>query len=294
MNKPILFTRGVVVFPGANVNIEVGRTKSVNSINLANAADKKIVIASQRDPQQETPAFADIFNIGTLCEITSCEKIEDGSLKVVVKGIKRVKITAFKELDDAILANYELLKETNSLNKENVEKMNLLFSMMTKAFGTFSEKEIESLKSLVTGTPSASKIIDRIAGLIPISTNAKQAILSELNVTKRIDIIIGLASNEDDKTKIDRDISKKINDTLSKQQKEFYLREKMRVVKEELGELNSRENDANNLRKRVEENPYPENIKARVLSEISRMESNMNSQENSMTRSYIEWLLDLP
>jgi ATP-dependent Lon protease len=278
------------------MEIEIGRVKSINAVKLATGADKKIIVVSQKDPQVEDPKFDDIYKVGTLCTITFMEKNTDDSYRITVKGSKRVKILNFYDKDDLITVDFELLKETSTLNSKDInEKLNLLYDMIEKNYADPSApkklKEFKLLTSHASITPS--KITDYIAAALPIDQTSKQSILEELDIAKRIDNIIRFSAREDDAKAIDNEITRKVNSSLSKQQKEFYLREKMRVVKEELGEINSRENDVNSFKKRVEENPYPEHIKKRVISELNRMESS-NPQENSITRSYVEWLLDLP
>jgi ATP-dependent Lon protease len=187
-----------------------------------------------------------------------------------------------------LTAEYEILKETNLTNKENGEKIRLLYSLIERTSANLSLKESKALKSLLLGTPSPSKITDQVAVVLPVDVSTKQNILAETNITKRIDMILRLSSNDNDKAQIDREISKKVNETLSRQQKEFYLREKMRAVKEELGELNSKENETNSLRKRLDEGAYPEHIRKRILAELSKIESGSNPQENSIIRTYVE------
>jgi ATP-dependent Lon protease len=288
VNKPLLLTRGIVIFPTTDVEIEIGRLKSINSVKLATDTDKKIIITSQKDPQVEEPKFGDIYNVGTLCHITFLEKNTDDSYKIIVKGIRRIKISSVQAKDNVLTADYELLKEFNTNPKNIKEKINLLCEMFEKNFGAVTkQKDTKQLKSLMLNATSASKTADQIAAVLPMDQNGKQNLLTELDVVKRIDTIIRYSVKEEDSKVIDNEINHKVNSSLSKQQKEFYLREKMRVVKEELGEINSRENDVNSFKKRVEENPYPEHIKKRVLSEINRMESS-NPQENSITRAYVE------
>jgi ATP-dependent Lon protease len=287
MNKPILLTRGIVVFPSTETIIEVGRTKSINAINLANEGDMKLLISSQKEAQIEEPKFNDIYSVGTLCEIVKIENADDGSSKVTIKGLKRVKITSLNVKNNAYNSDYEVLKEVNTDAKKNNEGIQLLYAMMQKTISELSDKEAKALKALFLTAPSASKITDQIAMVIASNVAVKQSLLEELDVAKRINTILGLSANNDDRKKVDNDINKQVNDTLQKQQKEFYLREKMRVVKEQLGEINSKENDNNSFKKRLEENPYPEHIKKRVLAELNHMEA-ANPQENSITRTYIE------
>ncbi|MDR3163926.1 MAG: endopeptidase La [Mycoplasmataceae bacterium] len=294
MNKPILLTRGIIVFPTTTVDVEVGRERSVASIEAAWKDDKKLLVVSQIDPQLENPKFEEVFHIGTLCEITNYEKTpDDNSLKITVKGLKRVSVKDFST-SGVLTAEYETLKETGIANKENGEKIRLLYSLIERTSTNLSAKEAKTLKSLLLGTPSPSKIADKVAAVLPVDLSTKQNILAETNVTKRIDDILRLSTSDNDKAEIDREISKKVNETLSKQQKEFYLREKMRAVKEELGILNPKESETNNLRKRLDEGMYPEHIRKRVIAELAKIDGSNNPQENSIIRTYVEWLLDLP
>ncbi|MDR0675094.1 MAG: endopeptidase La [Mycoplasmataceae bacterium] len=294
MNKPLLLTRGIIIFPTVDEDIEIGRLKSINSVNLAAKGDKKIVVVSQKDPQIESPSFNDVYQIGTLCRITFLEKNADDSYKVTIKGDKRVLIKKIHDDNDTLSVDFEVMKEINTNSKEIQERIRLLYDMIDKSFANYAKpKETKQLKLLMLGNTLPSKIADQVAAALPVDQNNKQKLLEELDVLKRINNIIRLSTKEEDAKAIDNEINRKVNSTLSRQQKEFYLREKMRVVKEELGEINSRENDVNSFKKRVEENPYPEHIKKRVLSEINRMEAS-NPQENSITRGYIEWLLDIP
>ncbi len=297
MFKPILITRGIVIFPSISDKLDVGRTKSLASIKVANnSEDKRIVLVSQKDPALDDPQFEDLYQVGTLCEITKVIQAEDGSLKVNLKSLKRIKLLDIDEKDGALYANFEPLKDTNANSTEISEKIRNLFNAISSDTSDMSAEDSKKLKAIFNGTKaySNSKIVDNVASYLPISINKKQQILEEVDLSKRLDIVLSCCINSDQMLKVDREINKRINDTLSKQQKEFYLREKMRVVKEELGEISSKENDVNNLKKRVLNNPYPQHIKDRVISELNRIEAGNNPQESAINRSYVEWLLDLP
>jgi ATP-dependent Lon protease len=288
LSKPILLTRGLVVFPETNTNIEVGRAKSIASIEKAFETDKKIIVVSQKDPQIEDPKLNEIFSIGTLCTITKLQKNDDASLVITVKGNKRVKITDLYTDDKFLACKYEMTKETGANDKNNGEKLRLMLSMFEKNMRNLSQKEATDLKKILLATPAINKVIDQIASVLPINLLDKQKILEELNIASRMDLIINHVSSNEDKKSVDNEINRKINENLSKQQKEFYLREKMRIVKEQLGEISSREEENTNLKKRLESNPYPEHIKKRALSEINRMEASSNPQEAAINRQYVE------
>jgi ATP-dependent Lon protease len=292
--KPILLTRGLIVFPETTVNIEVGRVKSVTAVEEAYKSDKKIIVVSQKDSQIEEPKLIDIFSMGTICTIIKLQKNDDASLTITVKGNKRVKIIDLLTTETSLSCKYEPTKEIGLNDKDNSEKLRLMLSMFEKNMRNLSSKEATDLKKLLLTTPAINKVIDQIASVLPINLIEKQRILDELNIPTRLDIIITHVSSNEDKKSLDNEINRKINETLAKQQREFYLREKMRIVKEQLGEISSREEEQTNLRKRLESNPYPEHIKKRALQEINRMEASANPQEAAINRQYVEWLLDLP
>jgi ATP-dependent Lon protease len=287
--KPVLLTRGLIVFPETTIDIEVGRAKSIASIEEAYKNDKKIVVISQRDPQIEDPNIKDIYDVGTICSILDLRKNEDASLVITVKGSKRVKISDLITNETHLACKFETLKEVNANHKDNNEKLRLMLALFEKYIRNLSQKDATNLKKLLS-SPSVSvgKIIDSIASVLGVNVLEKQKILEELDVYKRIDLIINHVSSNEDKKVLDNEINRKINENLAKQQKEFYLREKLRLVKEQLGEISSREEEQNNLRKRLESNPYPEHIKKRALQEINRMEASSNPQEAAINRQYVE------
>ncbi len=154
---------------------------------------------------------------------------------------------------------------------------------------------------------SVSSTIDEIINFVTIADYPKykdirKDVLHELNIVTRLDLVIEFFKSNNTqenmvdklKSQIDSEINQKVNENLSKQQKEFYLREKMKAVKEEIGKINPGESDINSFQKRLEDNPYPNYIKEKVLAEINRMEANSFSQENAITKQYIEWLLNIP
>ncbi|MDE7433626.1 MAG: LON peptidase substrate-binding domain-containing protein, partial [Mycoplasmoidaceae bacterium] len=202
----------------------------------------------------------------------------------------RINLLKVSEKDNTLFADYEVLKETNSSSADTAGKIKELFTAISANRSELNDEDFKKLKAIFEGSKSFSttKIVDTVASFLPIGITKKQQILEELDVTKRISLILTYCVNPDQMVKIDREINKKINDTLSKQQKEFYLREKLRVVKEELGEISSKENDVNNLRKKVMDNPYPQHIKDRVISEINRIEAGNNPQESAINRAYVE------
>ena len=291
MNKPVLITRGIIVFPHIKKKLIIGRKKSLNAILAANDGDKQIFVFSQKDPNADEPALTQIYNNGTLCEIVELKKVKDDEYNVVLKGLNRIITNKLVEKNNMILADAEIIKDEKTNSKNVKEKMNLLVSLLTN----YTKRQPSpALKKLINSSFSPSKLIDQLANMVPMSFKKAQSIIEKTNIIDRIEIICGVLANPEDSIGIENEINGKMNKELSKQQREFYLRQKLGIIKEELGQISSTENDTKNMRDKVNRSPYPENIKKRALEEISRMESTMNPQENSITRGYLDWLLGIP
>ncbi len=314
---PILVSRGIVVFPHTKKSIDVGREKSLEAIRLAKKTkSKQIIVFSQIDVDVDEPTAKDIHAVGTLCEIAgSTDTFADDkktkllSTLVELHGVQRVKlVNKYDYSKDAdVMVEYQPLNSTNVNDKEVTKKIEKIFAELdeaiVKSISEEEEPETSENYELRAISGDADKLSDLIANVLPASMKQRQQMLEELNVLKRFDLIINFMkenakpakpSENPDLTQIDRKISKKINENLSKQQREFYLRERLKAIKEELGDISSKEDDVSELRERVTSNPYPQHIKDKVISELNRYESSMNSQENSIIRTYVEWLLDLP
>lgn len=307
---PILISRGIVVFPHAVKSIDVGRKKSLEAIFAAKKTKSKhIIVVAQNNSDIEIPKAENIYSVGTLCEIIKItENKEDvsepKSCIIQVQGIQRVKIGKYDYESKSVNIEYENLNSTNVNNAENDTRIRNIFRDFNDAIVKNLDENDQEKNNVKMISGDSDKLADLISSALPVSFQKKQSLLEQLNVTKRFDMIIDLMHSEASNIKsqeknnelnqIDRKITKKINDNLSKQQREFYLRERLRAIKEELGDISSKDDDVSELRDRVNNNPYPQYIKDKVISELNRYESTMNSQENSITRTYVEWLLDLP
>lgn len=307
---PILISRGIVVFPHAVKSIDVGRKKSLEAIAAAKKTKSKhIIVVAQNNSDIEVPKAENIYSVGTLCEIVKItenkeDQSEPKSCIVQVRGIQRVKIGKYDYESKSVNIEYENLNSTNVNNAENDTRIRNIFRDFNDAIVKNLDENDQEKNNVKMISGDSDKLADLISSALPVSFEKKQLLLEQLNVTKRFDMIIDLMHSEASNIKgqeksnelnqIDRKITKKINDNLSKQQREFYLRERLRAIKEELGDISSKDDDVSELRDRVNNNPYPQYIKDKVINELNRYESTMNSQENSITRTYVEWLLDLP
>ncbi len=296
MQKPVIVSRGVFVYPNAKQSISVGRIKTINAVLLAQKEyNSEILIISQKDPNVEEPTTKDIFSIGTLCKITSIEKKDDYEYSVIMKGVKRVLTNDLKidSTKDCFLASYSELKDTKPNANKLEEKKELLKSMLNNS--KFLSEGNEQINDLFNKSSfSINRIVYILADLLNLSHEDRQKIINTNNVIERIDIICHYLTSDSESKKIDQEIMQKVNTDLNKQQREFYLRQKMGAIKEELGQLSANESDIKRLRNKIESSPYPHEIKTRATEELNRMESSINPQENAITRTYLDWLLNIP
>ncbi|MCQ2748086.1 MAG: LON peptidase substrate-binding domain-containing protein [Mycoplasmoidaceae bacterium] len=290
--KNILITRGVICFPNIEKEIEIAREASINAINDAyDNGNKEIIITAQINPKLDSiKKIDDIYNIGVKAKITKIAKTDDG-MTVTVKPSSRVLINAIA-IDEAkknIKCQYT---EINDLQLYKVQESKE-FDTALELLNRYDAKITAKIRDIIIENEKKGKtnnfidIVYEIINALPVHFDQKQQILALNTLALKIDALTNLLANPTDLTKVEKDINKKLNDNLNKQQREFYLREKMRTIKEELGEISSSANDSTKFRHKLRTNPYPKHIKEKLESEINHLESS-NPQESPMIRNYIE------
>jgi ATP-dependent Lon protease len=321
MEYPVIISRELIALPSTENTVTAGRTKTINVVKRYledPKGNKKFVLLTQDNPDVEEPKFKDVYPICTLCEIISVKATGKKDVYTIkFKSIKRMALlklyetidledkvnvfhqNSFNENDNTFYAaEVETVKEQDTTDPSIPTKINELYELFKKTM--VKTKNSETKLQEFMSSKSVSSTIDEIISFVTIADHPKykeirKEVLHELNIVARLDKVISffkdrneLDANEKFKAQIDAEINQKVNENLSKQQKEFYLREKMKAVKEEIGKINPGESDINSFKKRLEDNPYPNYIKEKVLAEINKMESNTFSQENAITKQYIE------
>ena len=294
---PTIATRGVNIFPEQEIVIEVGREKSLKAIEKSISDHNKLVyLVSQKEILDEDPALTDLYTIGSIAEITKVSQ-EDGYSQLTLKGISRASHLRIEESDDSIISDIELLEDYVADEAEAED----LVLMIARNFDEFISKFLkthnlpEGTVERMTNFSSPTQLSDYFAQILPMPYEDRQTLLETLNVNERLFAILENMSSETDKVSIDSDINQKVKERIDESQKEYYLREKMRAIREELGDVSSGSDDVDDLRARVENNPYPEAIKKKALEEIKRYEMvPPASGESGVIRNYLDWLLDVP
>ncbi|WP_339022397.1 endopeptidase La [Spiroplasma endosymbiont of Crioceris asparagi] len=292
---PALVTRGSFVFPKHEQILEIGRDVTIQALNLSKEKfNNEIILVSQKDPLKDDVKPEDIFQFGVLATFTIKKQWKDGTLSINVKSLKRAKDLKLSKENDTFFATYTEIEPINN-SEENSKKIIYLIEGLAKENAEIPS-EIEDILNNPSYKEDTDFLVDSAAQLIPfISIAKKQEILEEINPIKRMELIIKIMEEKQASSDIESSISKKIKTKVDNQQREYFLREKLKVIKEELGELDAENDDLKKYRKMIEDNPYPDYIKKRISQELDRLESmHPGSSEANVLRSYIDWIMSIP
>lgn len=291
---PLICTRGVIIFPNQEIVIDVGREQSLKAIdNAQDNYEDQVVLFSQKRMEQENPDQEDIYQYGTLCEIRHVRRF-DKFLRVKFRGLERVKLKKWINGSLSEMAHVELMP---SLREDEMEE-SALVRMIASAFEQMHPGERFVSKDLMVELSKgvgADALSDKAVQAFPLPIERKQQYLETQGINERLIMLL----QDLEKEKKMSEVEKKINDTVKERidqgQKDYYLREKIHAIREELGDVAETDKDAESIRQRLEENPYPDYIKKKVKEELSRYEMlPQASGETGVIKTYIDWLMDLP
>ena len=293
LSFPLLCTRGAVIFPMQDLAVEVGRQASIDAVNYTNAYRSNIVIVSQKDLTVDQPGPDDVYEYGTLCRIKSSRERED-HLKVVFTGISRCKILKHFVKDDVNFVEIEELKDI----VENEEEIETLTKKAIAEFNLIAQKYARPgfpVRQLTMFDASlASVLVDTFAQLYLQNIVDKQMFLEEINVTKRVQMMLERIDKERNMDIIEQELNEKVKESIEDGQRDYYLREKLKAIKDELGG-NEGGSDIDDLRERLENEPYPEHVKQKAKEEFRHYDMlNPQTGETGVIRTYLEWLLNIP
>ena len=291
---PLVCTRGVVVFPNQEVIIDVGREKSTRAVEEAQEKyESQVVLVAQRDLALEEPDVNDVYSYGTLCQIKHIRRM-DGYLRVKFRGMQRVELHTIINDDTLMSVTAEVKTDIAQDPMEEVALVRKIAKQFEEIEAGSQTIPKEMINELAKGV-SAPVLSDQIAQLFPFTLEKRQELLETLGVNERLYLILQEIESEKELSQIENKINDKVKTRIEESQKEYYLREKMRAIKEELGDVPDTDKDVDAIRKRLEENPYPDSIKDKIRDELSRYEMlPAASGETGVIKTYIDWMMDLP
>lgn len=295
---PVLPLRDVVVYPHMVIPLFVGREKSIKALEKAmEGSTKQILLTAQKDAVQDDPNAQDIYTTGTLSNILQMLKLPDGTIKVLVEGIQRGRVIDFTETDPFFIASVESIK---TIIPEDMEKAGLIRSLMTQ-FDQYIKLDKKMPGEILVSLGSIEdpiRLVDTIAAHMPLKILDKQKILEVENFKERIEQLMRLIEVELDLLQVERRISGNVKKQIEKQQRKYYLNEKMQAIQKELGDLGEEGGVVNEivaLVDKIEKAGMPKEAKEKALSEINKLKMMPPmSAEATVSRNYIDWFLAVP
>ena len=293
-NSALLPLRDIVVFPSMVIPLFVGRDKSITALNEVMKKDKKIILVTQKNSEVDDPKKNDVFSYGCESNILQLLKLPDGTVKVLVEGISRVKINEFDDKKNFILCSYEkindLVEKTEDLMPlalTSIKKLERLTSINKK----ISNETINNIKLL----KDPSKIADNIASHLNTSISEKQQVFETLDVKKRIKLINKIMENETSIIGVEKRIRGRVKTQMEKTQREYYLNEQLKAIQKELGEIEDGKDETSNLNKSILKAKMPKEVEKKCMSELKKLK-NMSpmSAEATVVRNYLDWMIDIP
>ncbi|MDE0926396.1 MAG: endopeptidase La [Methylophilaceae bacterium] len=290
---PLLPLRDVVVYPHLVIPLFVGRDKSVKALEIASDADKKIMLVAQKSATKDEPDADDIYEIGTIATVLQMLKLPDGTVKVLVEGLHRVRFSEFEEIDGSFWAKPEAIEQ---LHEEGSEVEALMRTVMTQ-FDQYVKlnKKIppEILTSLAT-INEAGRLADTISAHLTLKLEEKQNVLEMLSVTERLEHLLQLMESEIDILQVERRIRGRVKRQMEKSQREYYLNEQVKAIQKELGDQDDND-EIEELEKKIKIAGMTKEALAKVSAELKKLKMmSPMSAEASVVRNYIDMLVGLP
>ena len=291
---PLIPTRGVIVFPGQSVVIEVGRPMSLKALNLSQQNfESKVVLTCQKDAATVDPNLNDLYTTGTCCRIRVIHD-KGNFARVTFLGEQRVSIANIHTQDNVLLADYTPIKTVSGNMMEQTALANQIVKNFEASTQSLRQFPSEILAKLTSGL-TAEELADQFGQYYPMSLAKKQELLGMANLNERLMFCLTTLEADREMVQVESQLNAKVKERIDQGQKEYYLREKLRAIKEELGDVSNFSDDTAELRERIEKGNYPQHVKDKALDELNHYEMlPMGSQEGSVIRSYLDWLLGIP
>lgn len=291
---PLLPLRGMIVFPYMIIPLDVGREKSINALEEAMLNERLIVLAAQRQAKVNEPEEDDIYPVGTIAEIKQLLKLPDGTIRVLVEGLRRVQIVEYLQVEPYYLVRLDEVAE-DEVESNELEALIRSTLFQFEQYIKLSKKVAPEVLSSITNIEDPGRLADIIAAHLNLKLDEKQRVLEAVSAKKRLETLCGLLMKEIDILELERKIHIRVRKQMEKTQKEYYLREQMKAIQKELGEADERAAEVEELRSKLVELNLPEVAEGKVQKELERLaKMPPMAAEAVVVRNYIDWILALP
>lgn len=291
---PLIPLRGLTVFPKVVVHFDVGRKKSTAAIEQAMLDNQEIFLVGQKDLLVEEPTREEVYSIGVICKIKQILKMSENTIRVLVEGLERAKIVEYIEDDEYIEASVEKIRSKKSKSAELEAYIKLIDREFMKLLKLTDDGYSEVAKS-IEPLESPIEYLDMVASYAITEEEAKQEVLECLDIIARAELILEKIKREVSVAKIQKDIASKVKSKVSKEQKEYYLREQLKAIQEELGEDDEEKNEIAKYEEKIEKLKIAKEIKEKLSYELGRLKNmSSSSAEANVIKTYLDWALDIP
>ncbi|MEO0939701.1 MAG: endopeptidase La [Pseudomonadota bacterium] len=291
---PVLPLRDIVVFPHMIVPLFVGRDKSVRALEEVMQDDKQILLSSQIDPSEDDPESTGIFKAGVLANVLQLLKLPDGTVKVLVEGQARVRITEYLENDNFFEARAEYLTEMPG-DAATTEALLRSVADEFERYAKVKKNVPEEALSAVSEATEPAKLADLVAGHLGIEVDQKQDLLETLSVSERLEKVYGLMQGELSVLQVEKKIKTRVKSQMERTQREYYLNEQMKAIQQELGDGEDGKNEIAELEARIAETKLSKEAKEKAEGELKKLKSmSPMSAEATVVRNYLDWMLSIP
>ena len=295
---PLLALRGIIVFPGMTVNLDVGRDKSINAVNAAMQLEKKILLVTQRDAETADPKREELYNYGVVAEIKQLLKLPSGAIRILIQGLERAELTSLIDapFKDTYLEGFAM--PVASVEPEENSETEAMRRVLLQSF----EKWLVTGKKVTTevmlnfkNITTAGEIADIIAGYLTISIDEKEELLELADVKERMHKLHTFLCKELEIAELEKNITQEVRKQIEKNQREYYLREQIKVINKELGEGDERQAEVDEYKKQMEGRDLPPEVADKINKELDRLyKMPPMMAESGVIRNYVETLLALP
>ncbi len=291
---PLLPLRDIVVFPSMVIPLFVGRDKSISALNEVMKNDKKIILVTQKNSEVDDPKKTDVFMYGCEGSILQLLKLPDGTVKVLVEGIKRVKLIDFKDNEKFITCEFTLLNDLVNKDEDLYPLASTAIRRLEK-LTTINKKISNETINTIKQLKDPSHIADNIASHITATISEKQQIFETMDVKKRLNTIIKIMENETSIIGVEKRIRGRVKTQMEKTQREYYLNEQLKAIQKELGEIEDGKDENTSLNKLILKAKMPKDVEKKCLQELKKLK-NMSpmSAEATVVRNYLDWILSIP
>ncbi|WP_353166124.1 endopeptidase La [Providencia sp.] len=313
---PVLPLRDVVVYPHMVIPLFVGREKSIHSLEAAMDHDKQVMLVAQKEASTDEPGVNDLFAVGTVASVIQMLKLPDGTVKVLVEGLRRARITSLTDNGEYFLAQAEYLASAQDKHAEGAvydettagtpasildEKENeVLYRTIVSQFESYIKLNKKIPPEVLTALHSIEqdqldKLADTIASHMPLKLADKQRVLEMANIAERVEFLMAMMESETELLQVEKRIRNRVKKQMEKSQREYYLNEQMKAIQKELGEMDDAPDEYESLKRKIEEAKMPKEAQEKAEAELQKLKMmSPMSAEATVVRSYIDWMVQVP